>query len=101
MSFVVDSTNTLSYDLVLENPTYQDYSVAEGTVDIKPIDVSANTVFAHDNSALTQTTTGIGATGTATITYAGPGSLNTINNKLKVVVYETSVSPVSGATDTD
>ena len=76
-SFVVDSTVTsLTYDLILNNDKYAEHSVPAGTVDIKAIDISADTIFAHTGS-LTQVTSGVsGGTGanapTATITYKGP-----------------------------
>ena len=77
MSFVLDSTvTTLTYDLVLNNAKYAEHSVAAGTVDIKAIDISPDTIFDHGTS-LTQVTSGVsGGTGanapTATITYSGP-----------------------------
>ena len=77
ISFVLDSTvTTLTYDLVLNNAKFAKHSVAAGTVDVKAIDISSDTVFAHTGS-LTQVTSGVsGGTGanapTATITYSGP-----------------------------
>lgn len=101
VSFIVDSTATQTYDLVLNNDKYEEFSVADGTVDLTAIDVSAGTIFDHGNSALSQTTSGVSGTSSAsaTITYVGPGSLNTIDNKLEIVIY--TASDPATATDAD